>query len=334
MTAIRAVLGAACVAAGLWLLVAVFSEPGETAPARSFTTSRACQECHAEVYAEWESSQHAVSWTNPFVRELSNDFNNQDCIDCHAPRPVFETGIGERVLPRSSRRVEGVDCIACHQLPAGPDGEPGGMAATIDNERAACRPVQTRDLGRPEFCAGCHDQHQTVRQWRGSEWPERGFDCLTCHMPFRGGDPGAGRDHRCRGGDDLQLLKDAVALSGERVGDGWVVVLENVGAGHSFPTDERSRAADLFWRPLPDAAGEPGRWRHLHRMRSPYRHEVDIEDTLLAVHERRRVPLDDDEGRGAVEVALFYKRSPYWEDPEAPDPEREATLVHSVTLAP
>lgn len=335
MTPLRIAAGVLCCVLGAWFLVAVFHRPAAAEPAVAFTTSRSCRDCHAEVYAEWESSQHAGSWTNPAVRALSNDFANQDCIDCHAPRPVFVTGLGQRVLPREARRVEGVDCIACHELPevAGPGGTlvPGGVAGTVTNERAACRPVQTRELASVDFCAGCHDQHKTVQQWKESEWPARGMDCLACHMPFRGGDSSAGRDHVCKGGNDPELLRSAVELSAVPATDGWTVQVANVGAGHSFPTDERSRAADVFWRPADVPAAERGPWRHLHRFRSPYRHEVDLPDTLLAAHEVRALPLAH---AGPVEVALFYKRSPYWEDPEHPDPDREATLVHKVEVRP
>ena len=38
--------------------------------------------------------------------------------------------------------------------------------------------------------------------------------------------------------------------------------------------------------------------------------------------------------RGRIEVALFYKRSPYWKVPEEPDPEGEAELVHRVVVEP
>ncbi len=338
MRLLRPIAGVVCAVLGVWLLVSVFHAPAESAAPVAFTSSRDCRACHAEVYAEWERSQHAMAWTNPAVRALSNDFANQDCIDCHAPRPVFVSGIGERVLPRATRRVEGVDCIACHQLPDEKDAAgnlvPGGMAGTITNERAACRPVQTLELARVEFCSGCHDQHQTVQQWKDSEWPARGEDCLSCHMPFRDGDASSGRSHVCLGGNDLALLKRAVLLRAVRAGEGWVVEVENVGAGHSFPTDERSRAADVFWRPRASNGSAPVAWRHLHRFRSPYRHEVDVPDTLLAAHETRRIPIEAAEGVGAVEVALFYKRSPYFADPEHPDPEREAILVHSLVLEP
>jgi len=328
MRGLRATAGLVLVAVTIWVLTLIFAPTGGEASAQTFTSSLQCMDCHAEVYAEWEGSSHAGSWVNPDVRALSNDFSNTDCIDCHAPRPIFETGGGKRVLPRSSRRNEGVDCIACHLLPD------GHIAGTFDDSRAACRPVAKVDLTREEYCAVCHDQHQTVQQWRGSRYAEQGIGCIECHMPYRDGDPGRGRDHRCLGGHDLDTVKSAVALRGRRDGDRWVVEVENVGAGHSFPTDERSRAADLFWRPLAGAGEEPGPWQQFYRFRSPYRHEVGIVDNLLLVHETRAIPLEDEGARGAVEVALFYKLSPYYEDPERPDPEREARLVHRVELVP
>jgi hypothetical protein len=342
MSSVRSIV--ALLALGLlgWLLWQLFGTAPERAPAtpHNFQSSAECQSCHAEVYAEWSASEHAGSWTGPQVRALSLDFSNQDCIDCHAPQPVFATGIGQRVLPRTLNRVDGVDCLSCH---ARADGR---MAGGLTDESVACRPVESRELVSVEHCAGCHNQHQTVDQWRGSRYAEQGIDCLDCHMPPRGGDPSRGRDHTMHGGTSLAELQRAVELRGELEGQGWVAVVENVGAGHSFPTDERSRAADLFWRPL-DAAGSPqGPWRHFYRFRSPYRHETELAVTLLEVHEVRRIPVLDGPQTflgsgpqtsgtpvgGPIEVGLFYLRAPYYQDPTAPDPEAEAVLVQSVRL--
>ncbi|MCB9904275.1 MAG: hypothetical protein H6831_07700 [Planctomycetes bacterium] len=327
MRLVRAVLGLLVVVLGGWLATMVFQKPTEAQPPREFTSSRQCMECHAEVYAEWETSWHAQSWIDPDVRALSNDFANTDCIDCHAPRPIFESGIGKRVLPRAARRSEGVDCIACHLLPE------GGVAGTLDAASAACRPVAMRDLAKPEFCGVCHNQHKTVDQWRESKYPDQGISCVDCHMPLRDGDPNRGRDHRCLGGHDIELVKSAVELRARRDGTALSVEVENVGAGHSFPTDERSRASDVFWRPKVAPGAQPEAWRHLYRFRSPYRHEVDIEDTWLPAHATWSGRVEDP-GSGPLEVAIFYKLSPYWTDPNAPDPDNEARLLHLVEVAP
>ncbi|MCE9594460.1 MAG: cytochrome c family protein [Planctomycetes bacterium] len=326
MKPIRIVGASVLAALGAWLLLAVFRPPPPPAPPRAFTSSRECESCHQTVFAEWQTSWHAQAWIDPEVRTLSNDFANTDCIDCHAPRPVFETGVGKRVLPRETRRAEGVDCIACHLLPD------DRIAGTIDAPAAACRPVATRDLANVELCAPCHNQHNTVDQWRASKYatPGPGYqDCLACHMPYRGGDPSKGRDHTMHGGHDMELVRRAVVLRATRVDGKATVEVENVGAGHNYPTDERSRASDLFWRPKGEET-----WRHLYRFRNPYRFEVDLPNTELASGATLKQTIDDPAAAGDIEVALFYKLSPYWKDPPHPDPEHEAFLVHRAELAP
>lgn len=327
----RTLAGLLVLGLGGGLLFAVLRPPPPPAEARVFTSSEQCAACHAEVYGEWRNSWHSRSWTDPDVLALSNDFANTDCIDCHAPRPVFETGVGQRVLPRSARRAEGVDCIACHLLPA---GAAGTVAGTIDAPNAECKPVATRELTQPEFCGACHDQHKTVEQWRATEYAKRGVGCIDCHMPYRGGDPNRGRDHTMHGAHDIELVKSAVVLSARRDAGRVIAAVENVAAGHHFPTDERSRAADVFWRPLARAGETRGPWRWAYRFRSPYRHEVDLVDTLLPAHEKREIPIDCGEETGAVEVALFFRLTPYWKNPEAPDPEAESQLLHRVVVAP
>jgi hypothetical protein len=264
------------------------------------------------------------------VRKLSNDFSNTDCIDCHAPQPIFETGVGNRVLPRTTRQVEGVDCIACHVM------RDGRAAGTLDDPAVACRPVAQRELIKPEFCAGCHDQHDTVKQWRASRFaqPGDGFqDCLACHMRFRDGDATRGRDHSMHGGHDVELVRSAITFKAARV-DGEVrVEVENVGAGHNFPTDERSRAADIFWRPI-RRAGEANPWRHLYRFRNPYRYEVALTNTELAAGAKVALSIDDPDASGDIETAIFFRTTPYWTDPAHPDPERESTLLYSSRVPP
>ena len=330
MKATRGILGVIVVLLGAWFLLSVFGGKKHAAAEQtSFASSEQCRACHAAVFAEWEGSQHSKAWTNPAVRMLSNDFANQDCIDCHAPRPIFVTGIGNRVLPREERRVEGVDCIACHQLPASAGG---GMAATFDDDKPPCRPTVQRNLNSPDFCAGCHNQHKTVDQWRESGYPAKGEDCLSCHMPFRNGDPNQGRDHRFLGGYHIPMVQEAVELRGRFEDGAYKVEVENVRAGHAFPTDERSRASDLFWRPVGEQG--PASWRHLYRIRDPYRFETDIQRTLIDAGQTLSLAVEGVPAGSAIEVAMFYKRSPYWEDPAHPDPEREAILIHSVEIRP
>ena len=144
----RLLFGIVLLSLGAGALYAVFRPAPPEAPPVAFVSSGECRACHQAVYSEWEASWHARSWTDPDVRALSNEFANTDCIDCHAPRPVFETGVGERVLPRSARRNEGVDCIACHALP-GPAGEAARMAGTLERTDAVMRRASEIALSTP-----------------------------------------------------------------------------------------------------------------------------------------------------------------------------------------
>lgn len=322
MRFVRGLGGLGVAALAGWLVLALLRPPAASAQPVVWTSSVQCRECHEEVYREWESSWHARSWTDPDVRapSQSNNFANTDCIDCHAPSPVFWTGVGKRVLPRSSRRAEGVDCLSCHLLPD------GRIAGTIDDPRAACRPVATLDLQREEFCGVCHNQHKTVDQWRETPYAERGEGCTTCHMPQRDGDPNRGRDHTMAGGHDLELVRSALEFRTWRRAGKIVVEVENVGAGHAYPTDERSRASDLWWRPV----GQE-RWRHLHRIRDPYRWEVDVPSTLLHQGKIRRVEIDDADASEAVEVMLVYKLTPYYRNPADGEPMHLREVVDPLT---
>lgn len=328
---VRAIAGVLVLALGAWALVSIYRTPEVIQEPVAWESSNQCSECHTEAFTEWKGSWHAQSWTDVEVRKLSQDFATTDCIDCHAPQPVFETGIGNRVLPRATRRIEGVDCISCHQM------TDGRMAGTIDNPNVACRPAAQRELVRPEFCAGCHNQHGTVDQWKASRYAVPGpdyQDCISCHMPYRdASDPSKGRDHTMHGGHDIELVRRAVTLTVKRVDGVAHVAITNVGAGHNYPTDERSRASDLFWRPISsDGAGTT--WRQIHRFRNPYRFEVGLPNTELPAGETFALAIDDPEARGSIEVALFFKLTPYYENPERPDPERESMVVHRARLEP
>ncbi|MFT5733754.1 MAG: hypothetical protein ACJA0P_000614 [Planctomycetota bacterium] len=350
MVTMRLVLGILVLVVAGWFFSALLGTPEETASAQGpaeWVSSQQCAECHEQIYQEWSNSPHANSWNNEDVRVQSDDFSNKDCIDCHAPRPVFETGLGERVLPRSARRSEGVDCLTCHMLPG------GGMAGTITNPRVACQPVTRRELRRVSLCAGCHDQHKTVQQWKATPFAEHRDGCMECHMPYRDGTPEGGRLHTMPGGHYIEMVQTAVTLTGSMDDQGVrSVTVANVGGGHAYPTDERSRASDLWWRTVPAGASlgadgvaeNGGAWQHLHRIRDPYRHETDMVSTLLHFGESRTLTINGPAAENeAVEVALVYKRTPYYRNKETgiamhltevTNPFADSELVHRVVIEP
>ncbi|MFT7517174.1 MAG: hypothetical protein ACI84O_000964 [Myxococcota bacterium] len=306
ISALLAVIGIA--------VLALMIVPKKVAAATELHSSTQCLECHAGVASEWQDSHHAFAYKNPEVRKLSNDFANQECIACHAPQPVLRFEPGERVLARQSQRGLGVDCLACHSIT-------GGGVATGNrqsNSSAPCRPQYVERIVGVELCASCHNQHKTVDQWRGAPEELKGDNCLTCHMTpeFRQGGR-RGSNHSFPASHDLTALQSAVSLSLD-----WAkVTLINDGSGHNFPTDERSRAADLEVRYQID--GALGEWQRLYRFRDPYRDETDLTNTQLPSGESISFELDDT--AQVIEVRLLYKTNPFMS-------EAEAVLVHTLTL--
>ena len=310
ISALFAVLGIAALA----LMLA----PQESLPATEWYSSTQCLDCHADVAAEWKSSHHAFAYENPEVRKLSNDFANQECIACHAPQPVLKFEAGERVLARQSERGLGVDCLACHAV------TDGGVATNNRqaNGDAPCHPRFVERMGSVQLCSSCHNQHKTVDQWRGAPDNLKGNNCLGCHMPqeFRQGGR-SGSNHAFPASHDLVALQSAVSLD-LKIEDGVVrTTLTNDGSGHNFPTDERSRAADLFVQYQVD--GKLGELQRLYRFRDPYRDETDLTNTQLPSGQSMSFDLRNDVQ--SVAVRLIYKTNPFMSDDDG-------VVVHSATL--
>src|SRR5882672_4462299 len=73
-----------------------------------------CSRCHPDIYAEHAMNTHGRAFTDPEVRLATGDFQHGDCIRCHTPRPVFETGIGKNPQRRFYDLGEGNTCMTCH----------------------------------------------------------------------------------------------------------------------------------------------------------------------------------------------------------------------------
>lgn len=296
---------------------------------QQFISSEQCKSCHAEVFTEWSNSWHAKSYVDEEVLKLSNHYQNEQCIDCHAPRPVFETGIGKPPLPRMSRRSEGVDCISCHAIGS-------NVAGASKNKTAACFPIYQPDLSSPPHCGGCHDQHFTVQEWKATPFANEGKTCVSCHMLRKTRANGAaGMDHSCPASHDPNEIKKAISLNIKIENNTLHVKVKNIGAGHHFPTDERSRAADLLVKFPAMSSGAndtPERIERLDRYRNPYRHEVGAsatlpyreespllekrpESTLLPFGVERSYSLQLPAAPGTAEILLIYKTIPFPADP-------------------
>jgi hypothetical protein len=305
---------------------------GDATDTPAFRTAEECGRCHVEIYAEWKASYHGRAMVDPLFRELSAEVNKEECIRCHAPVNLRDSGF-ETPVARSELREDAISCLSCHQSGGNVAGPFGGLSG-------ACRPIgddAQRDV--MKMCFVCHNQHDTGNEWLRGPWAqgEDGLEkrtCLDCHMPeverplVPGGPVRKGRKHTWFGGHSTNMLMKAAALDVEvepLKGGGFrfEVFVKNVGAGHAIPTDARHRSFDTYLL-LRDAEGtvildpmqasQQGR-SHLAKFRKFYRGSGK-KDTQIPPQQRVSTL---GEGPGFLEV------------PEAVSGTGEAWLVYRLT---
>src|SRR5690606_37563803 len=107
---------------------------------------------------------------------------------------------------------------------------------------------------------------------------------------------------------DPEMVRSACRFTARWDGDELVVSLTNVFAGHAFPTEERSRAADIRYRF--DGVDPEDVWHDAWRFRMPYRDEP-LPDTQLPAGETKTVTIPVPEGATTAHVRLWYRTQPY-----------------------
>jgi len=266
-----------------------------------------CASCHPDIYAEHEQSTHGRAFTDEEVRLATARFAHQDCIVCHTPRPIFETGIGQNPKRRHHGLAEGNTCMTCHWRP---EYDYGGFVGG-----AQCQDAFHPDVGTVEACASCHRNHGTPYQWAASPTGEvTGRTCIDCHMapverPIAVGGPVREvRPHGFPGSRSVEQVNKAYEYSAALEGDHVVVKVKNTGAGHNFPTELKQRSVESLVVVRDLAGAEVARSRMVFRdpYKRPYGLELPVNTQIPGGEERvHRVPIGTAEG--TVETTLFFK---------------------------
>lgn len=191
-----------------------------------------CLACHQSHYEEWTASNHSGAATDFWVLDLfsgtgspsgSNGFVYRDthdpgetgfCATCHAPMAdVFNPGMTMLDEVTGEGALEGVSCLACHQIDHVNESVnslhllgnatyrfPGGFLTeryvwgplndvSYPGMRSSYNPI----FAESRFCASCHQYsapfgQTTYTEWQASSFavPGLGFkSCQDCHMPER-----------------------------------------------------------------------------------------------------------------------------------------------------
>ena len=299
VTDLRLPLAAALVAAAVVIALPAFGDEGDddappiplepVAPHPSLALEPLpgadqidCARCHAEIVAEWATTQHAHAWIAPwFQDEIAKKRRPESCTGCHAPvglLTVDPARFGRKPATRDDADeplVHGITCRSCHEDadgamhgPFGGDGD-GGDAAT-SSVHASVRDERFIGAGSDALCVTCHattvgpvigiaKDHQLARL------SERGLTCVGCHMrPVErriASDPDApdaypvrkGRSHRLQTPRDPGFLAASFELTAHGDEAGSALRIKNL-AGHRVPGLE-GRRIEFFVEAL-DASGE------------------------------------------------------------------------------
>ncbi|MCP3919020.1 MAG: hypothetical protein GY711_26040 [bacterium] len=266
-----------------------------------------CANCHPAIYAEHEQSTHGRAFTDQEVRLATAHFEVGDCIVCHTPRPIFETGVGQNPRRRHYGLTEGVSCMTCHWRPNYDYGAFTGGTQCVD----AFHP----DVGTVDACASCHRNHGTPYQWEKAPTGKvTGRSCMDCHMEVVerpvavGGPVREVLKHDFPGSRSESQVKRAYAYTAKVDGDAAVVKIVNRGTGHNFPTELKQRSVESLVVVRDLEGNEVARSRMVFR--DPYKRPYGLEllvNTQIPAGETRthRVPLGV--VGGTVECTLFFK---------------------------
>jgi HEAT repeat protein len=266
-----------------------------------------CAGCHPAIYAEHEQSTHGRAFTDPEVRLATARFDLNDCIVCHTPRPIFETGVGQNPMRRHYGLEEGNTCMTCHW-------QPDYDYASFEGG-SECRQAFHPEVGTVESCASCHRNHGTPYQWEKSPTGKATLRvCMDCHMetvlrPVAVGGPiREVRTHVFPGSRSQSQVRRAYRYAARVDGNAVVVTVENKGAGHNFPTELKQRSVESLVV-VRDANGtEVARSRMVFRdpYKRPYGLELPVNTQIPGGQTRtHRVPIPV--ANGTVETTLFFK---------------------------
>ncbi|NUO53405.1 MAG: hypothetical protein HOV80_31535 [Polyangiaceae bacterium] len=241
---------AAVVVAGLTLFGRFWTSGGKLpGPHPSSVTdpvieNAACEACHADVAAEWRSSEHASAFSDPIFGAAFAVEPTAFCAGCHAPEQIPQGEPG-------AKAALGVACVTCHLA-----GDAVLAAPTPGLSFAPHRVEESAAFAGSGACAGCHEfsfgddarrevplaMQATVSEHAASGSFER--SCADCHMPRAA----AGhRSHAFASTRDPVAHQKSVRVSAERAGPTTLrVELELDGVGHRYPTGDLFRRVAVF----------------------------------------------------------------------------------------
>lgn len=316
--------------------------PGPAPRMRTFDAARvnaACETCHVDIAAEWQSSLHRRAHTDAAYQTQFAVEPLPFCTGCHAPEADPEAPV-----PEALSEI-GVGCVTCHVVGSDVLAAPADAPGPSRHHAVRRQPA----FATAAACAGCHEfgfpsaqdralkMQATVSEHAASAFADR--SCATCHMPLtEGPHDGAHRSHAFAASRDAATLRSAVDVYVSLHDDTVRFELKPVGVGHALPTGDMLRRIALRLA-VHDAAGnlveehEHHLTRHFGFVRSAHkpltRVVLDDDRPGASAHGGKHVHrLRESPPGGSVHYRVRYERV---HDPR--EPVTEGTVLAQGTLA-
>jgi hypothetical protein len=170
--------------------------------------------CHEQVYWEWEISMHSQSYQDPLFQRMlqiasreAGEETARSCIKCHAPTAHLSKEVppldGSKMSDISKR---GVSCDFCHTITGFEGEDPGDGNYKVKPGNVKLGPYSDSFCQKHDskysslhkssaFCGICHQFNHpdsdiglinTYEEWNESDYneddPEKNVECQHCHM--------------------------------------------------------------------------------------------------------------------------------------------------------
>jgi nitrate/TMAO reductase-like tetraheme cytochrome c subunit len=210
-------------------------------------------------------SSSGTAHASALCETVGSDNNNFHCNSCHFPDPfnLTDRGANPQVQPKTAAAANGgLTCASCHLTPQ-------GYIRATHSTNAPHKTVTEPEMQSSTLCGHCHGYQTADKRVVGKmfqtylEWQEDYYktglgkqQCQDCHMPrtFRKTaeefevPPRAVARHLWTGAHSRQRHLNSLSLTIVQPDEGKHLLdfqVTNVGAGHSVPTGEPSRAVFL-----------------------------------------------------------------------------------------
>lgn len=216
-------------------------EGGASIPGAALTDVDTCDQCHADVAAQWRSSVHSIaSFNNPIYRyavdRIRADVSREKsrfCGGCHDIALMVDNGLDVEVDPSDKRAHAGITCRTCHSIAhTAADGN-GSYTLAADT-------IPVPVVG---------DKASIKRHVDRAAMPalRTAGMCAACHRAFL--DESTGNAHHMTGQDDVTPFQRSV-FAGSRVHRVDDPIAEQDCRGCHMPLEEA---------PMGDAAATNGK---------------------------------------------------------------------------